>query len=615
MSTGSKPDEEQENARTRKLGKKISELQEKLKVTEEKNARLASGTVHLNGLIEKAPDENKEKLSGFLRLLPEVIFEATTSGRLTFVNLKAFDIFGYTEKEFRKGLYILDMVVPEDREKAAARFQKVLEGVDFKGSEYTVQTKTGERIPVLVYSSRMICNGELIGVRGVMVDISRRKESELKERKHQENLVFLNRTALDFLGQSADTDVFRYIGEKLNDLVENVIVMVARYGEESSELRAEYISGIDQNIKSVAGILGCSLFQLRIRVSPELQKTIGDYADRLYLFTGGLREVTDGQLPLSVCKALEKLTGLKKMYGMGLLRGGKLYGTVLLAHRKDSKMAAPRLIETFVYQASIALHRRQLENELIKAKVRAEESDRLKTAFLANMSHEIRTPMSGILGLTQLLEANDLKKSTRNEYLQMIRQNGDLLMKLVNDIIDIAKIESNQINLQRRNFKLNDLLGDIYRFFMSDRRLINNKDLKLSVDCPLPDDESSICADPLRLHQILNNLIGNALKFTEMGRIQFGYRLKGSRTLEFYVSDTGKGIDPDKLPVIFDRFTQADCSLTREYGGAGLGLAISRGLVEHMGGNISAKSRPGKGSEFAFTIGFVAADQLTGSGK
>ncbi len=286
---------------------------------------------------------------------------------------------------------------------------------------------------------------------------------------------------------------------------------------------------------------------------------------------------------------------------MTLFRSGNLYGTLLLLSKKK-KIYDKNLIEAFVYQASIALHRRQLEQELVSAKLLAEESDKLKTGFLANMSHEIRTPMNGILGLTQLLSNAEIKESQKKEYISMIRSNGNMLMELVNDIIDISKIESKQVDLSENELSLNDMMSDLYCLISGEKMVKEINKLELVFNPGFKDKQDIILGDQAKLRQILTNLISNAIKFTEEGKIEFGYRLDENNNLLFYVEDTGIGIPENKIDVIFDRFTQADQSLTRQYSGSGLGLAISKGFVDRMGGEIWVESVHHESSCFYFTI-------------
>jgi PAS domain S-box-containing protein len=251
--------------------------------------------------------------------------------------------------------------------------------------------------------------------------------------------------------------------------------------------------------------------------------------------------------------------------------------------------------------------RKHVEDELIKAKNKAEESDRLKSAFLANMSHEIRTPMNGILGFAQLLNDDNLSSQERNEYTNIINQNGNILLKLIDDILDIAKIEAGQLALYEKPCYINQLLYDEHILF---NKLIENhpsKNINLILNLPSSNQDYEIIIDPSRFKQIISNLLGNALKFTEKGFIEYGYIIETQSWLRFYVKDTGIGMSKEKHEIIFDRFRQADESSSRKYGGTGLGLTISSNLVKLMNGEIWIESEENKGSTFFFRIPFKPA--------
>jgi len=236
--------------------------------------------------------------------------------------------------------------------------------------------------------------------------------------------------------------------------------------------------------------------------------------------------------------------------------------------------------------------------ELIAAKEKAEESDRLKSAFLANISHEIRTPMNGILGFTQLLKEPHLTGEEETEYIDLIQKSGERMLNLINNLINISRIEAGETMVQKSETPVNELMRDLYAFFKPE---IDKKGLRLNCRTGLPDNESIIETDSGKLIQILTNLIQNALKFTSSGEIDFGYN-RINNTLEFYVIDTGIGIPVEMKTKIFNRFHQVDNSFTRTQEGSGLGLSISKAYVELLGGSIRVESREEWGSEFYFTL-------------
>jgi PAS domain S-box-containing protein len=245
--------------------------------------------------------------------------------------------------------------------------------------------------------------------------------------------------------------------------------------------------------------------------------------------------------------------------------------------------------------------RKRLENEIIHSKERAIESDHLKTEYLANMSHEIRSPMNGIIGFAGLLGDDNITSEKKNQYIEIIQNNSKQLLNLINDIIDIAKIEAGQIQLSTSLENINQLMNELDTRFTFEKRKQKKGKLSLIKNTGLEDEESFFFIDRLRVQQIMSNLINNALKFTEQGCIEFGYTVSGG-FIEFYVADSGIGIGDDKQKLIFERFRQANENIAKIHGGTGLGLAICRGLVELMGGRIWVESEPEKGSCFKFTV-------------
>lgn len=239
--------------------------------------------------------------------------------------------------------------------------------------------------------------------------------------------------------------------------------------------------------------------------------------------------------------------------------------------------------------------RKRYENELLIAKKKAEESDRLKSVFLANLSHEIRTPMNAILGFSGLLGDDSLSAEKKESFLKIIQNSGNHLLSIINDIIEISKIETNQVVPNFGPVNINKLLNDLSQVFTVISRA-NNVELRLRK----PAGELFVITDEVKLQQILTNLLSNAFKFTEQGYVEFGCNEKDM--LEFYVQDTGVGIQEKYFSIIFERFRQIDNEISFHKGGSGLGLAISKAYAEMLGGNISLESEVNKGTRFSVTI-------------
>ncbi len=236
--------------------------------------------------------------------------------------------------------------------------------------------------------------------------------------------------------------------------------------------------------------------------------------------------------------------------------------------------------------------------ELVVAKEKAEESDRLKSSFLTNMSHEIRTPMNGILGFTSLLKEPDLTGAEQEKYIRLIQKSGDRMLTTINDLIDIAKIESGQEEIRLSLVDVHQTVVDLYDFFVPEAKA---KGLDLIFDPDTKYQELTQVSDPDKLNSIMTNLIKNAIKFTKQGSIRFGLK-KTADTIELFVKDSGIGIPQNRQKAVFERFVQADISDSRAFEGSGLGLSITKSYVEMMGGTIRLESEEGKGTAFYISL-------------
>ena len=241
--------------------------------------------------------------------------------------------------------------------------------------------------------------------------------------------------------------------------------------------------------------------------------------------------------------------------------------------------------------------RKEQEEEIHRARVAADEANKAKSAFLAIMSHEIRTPLNGIIGATELLAATELSEK-QAEFVAMTHTSGNSLLSTINDILDYSKIESSQVELESTEFQLDQLVESVIDVVAPAARK-RGIDIAYIPDSPAP---AQVRGDPTRLRQVLTNLAGNAVKFTEKGWVEINVQGLPDGRLRFSVKDTGIGIPPERIPDLFNPFTQADVSTSRKYGGTGLGLAISKNLVGLMGGELTVKSRVGEGAEFSFDI-------------
>ena len=549
--------------------------------------------------LEQQLRANDDRLKALLQNSTDSITVIDVKGQVLFDSSLFARI---KEKPIVEGNYpkFEEIVLEIDKEFIELAIKHVVDNPEIQQKvEFRSKKQNGEVLYFESFLTNHINNSLINGIVVNTRDITERKLSELRESEYQENLIFLENTASEFLSLASSEQIYNYIGQKIYELVPESVVLFSTYDEHSNSLIIQNVTGIEKFEGIINDFLGKSPVHYISQLDDKMNRELLYTSNKLHELKGGLYNVCNRQIDFMVCKALEKLVSLNKAYGMGIKRAGKLLGSIVILTRFDHIIKDTRIVETLVYQASIALQRRKLEKELIASKEKAEESDKLKTAFLANMSHEIRTPVNGIIGFSQLLNTNDLAEDKRKEFVEIIQANADALISLIDDILDVSIIQEGQVKLRNTTININLFLDEVYSSLMAPR--YHSKDIKIKIVKALPDDKATLLIDPLRLKQVMNNLISNAYKFTEKGSIEFGYIIIPG-FVKFFVKDTGIGIANDKLDSIFRRFNQVDISFTRKYGGSGLGLSISKGLVELMGGEISIVSEPGKGSIFYFTV-------------
>jgi len=247
--------------------------------------------------------------------------------------------------------------------------------------------------------------------------------------------------------------------------------------------------------------------------------------------------------------------------------------------------------------------RKLAELKLEEAKNKAEEADRLKTAFLANISHEIRTPMNAIIGFSKMIGSPDFDDEEKSKFVEIIINNGKLLLALINDMISLSKIESNTLIVKKAPCRINDMMVSLYREFNED--LMENGNIRLKISCENSNPKFAAITDQTLLQTVLQKLIDNGIKFTDRGEVEFGYHIIDAGAIQFYVRDTGIGISEKDQERIFERFHQLDNRTIRDYEGTGLGLSIAQHYVRLLGGELIVKSQLGMGATFRFTIPYV----------
>jgi len=382
-----------------------------------------------------------------------------------------------------------------------------------------------------------------------------------------------------------------------NEIIERKVILRA-LAENEKKLRSVFNAAID--VSFVIVDLSDN-FMIR-SFSPGSEKMFGYKADEVIGQSLEILHLPNYEdVMASIKKDLTRLGVSRKEEIVLCRKSGELFPAILTVHPlmdDDGKVIGALSVSIDITELKL------IQNEYIKAKEKAEESDRLKTAFLQNMSHEIRTPMNAIIGFSDLLPEYFGDEERLIKYSNIIKERGTDLLEIISGILDIAKIESGQLPVNPIKFKMNDLFEVVETLFNECRKRNENQNLEFKLDVSRYIKMMEVTADLEKLKQILINLIGNANKFTQSGKIEVGCNIYEPNVFTFYVSDTGIGIPKEKHVEIFSRFMQASHDTARFYGGTGLGLSIVQGLLNLLGGKIWLESETGKGSTFFFTIPF-----------
>jgi len=537
--------------------------------------------------IEQLLVQSEEKYRKIFENIQDIFYQSDLTGRITEISPSIERYSGYKPEELI-GIKIEDVYIDRgDR-------GEMLKALTARGEieDYIINLRTKDKREVWVSANIHMLydsSGKPIGIEGSLRDVSERinsqeklKESEQLLRKQNDEYAFLNEEL-----KKRNEEILRINKElqQASDIFMNIRTGLHIYHleniEDDSTLRmiavnptAERLTGI-----SSADVVGKTLDEnfpgLRAKGIPS------DYAN---------------VVRTKVSKQFEDV-----IYGDNRVVEGAFSFNAFPLPDNCVGISFENVTEQVKGKEAIIESNRQLKS----AKEQAEESDRLKSAFLANMSHEIRTPMNGIMGFSMMLGDSTLPKDTHDAYVKIINSSCDQLLHIVNDIIDISKIEAGQIDLSESIFDFKELIDEVISFYAPAAR---EKGIKLVTE-PLPgifSDNKSIKSDRIKFRQVLDNLLSNAIKFTHTGRITFRCSVDGE-FLKVEIEDTGIGIDMNLQDIVFERFRQVETSYSKKYGGTGLGLSITKAYIEKMGGVIWLSSEIGKGSVFSFKLPYKPA--------
>jgi PAS domain S-box-containing protein len=486
---------------------------------------------------EIALRESEEWFRNLFEQSVDGIFYLTMDGKFKAVNKSFADMHGYTQDEILR-MNISDIDSPDSTSLFNTRIESIKRGEKLK-FEVEHFHKDGHLIPLEVTTS-LIKQGSTNYIMASHRDITEKRKAEESLRESEEN--------------------FRMLFE------ENPLPTVL------SEMPSGKIAFVNKKMARLMNrtrkeIIGKTATELDLLPNIEDQQRLSDLiASKGYVDNIEIEKVSPDHLKGTDLIFMRLVTIMGKKYCLTVVQD--------ITERKNA------------------------ENEVIRAREKAEQSDRLKSAFLANIGHEIRTPMNGIMGLSALLRNKSLSVGEQQEYVGIIENSGARMLSMINDLIDLSKIESGVMGVHLSLCNINSQIDCLYSLFKPE---IDYKGLEFIYSKFLPDAAATIKTDGEKINAVLSNLIKNAIKFTHQGSIEFGYR-KIDANYEFFVKDTGVGISPEQKNIIFERFRQGSESLNRNYEGAGMGLAISKSFVEMLGGRIWMESKQGLGSAFYFTV-------------
>jgi len=526
---------------------------------------------------------NEERLRMALDASNDGLWDINLETTTAYYSTRFFTMLGYSRDSFKSDLFLIrELLHPDDLNRILHIIREFIESTE-EFIEYEMRLRKQDGSYAWILSRGKVfkkdSKGKPLRIVGTHVEISQRKK--------QENI---QRTLFGIANAVNTTpnleELFVSIQNTLGTVMDTKNCYVTLYDEKTETLSLPFYK--DEKDSFTVFPAGKTL--------------------TAYVIKTGKTQLVDKKK----AEELEKLdiietigTPSESWLGVPLKHGNKIIGVFTVQSYDVNTIYTEddvQILEFVSDHIALAIERKSYEENLKLAKTKAEESDRLKSAFLSNMSHEIRTPMNAIVGFAGLLSSFELTEEDKRDFIEQINNGAETLMLLIDDIIDISKIEAGQLIIQNSEFVLSEILNELKMIFC--KALVHQNKSKLHLiednhDYPV---DIMLNTDKHRLKQVFSNLLSNAIKFTESGEIRFGIKKLDGQHITFYVKDTGIGIEPEKLDCIFERFRQAHESSSKLYSGTGLGLAISKNLTELMKGKISVRSTPGCGTEFEFII-------------
>ncbi len=540
-------------------------------------------------IIHEQLRESENRYRVKQELLPEMMFETDMNGIVTYTNNFTMDKIGISEDDISKGFNILNTIHRDDRK----LFRKLIEDKPHSGKvnpvELRVMKKDGSSFPAMIYANYLKKNREYAGLIGFITDIT-----EIQKNYRQQEL--LSEIALEL--------------NSLEDFSTRINTILKNIGLHTGVSRTYIFEDSADGLVTNNTYEWCNKdIKPHIEVLQRIPYEIIPSWKKLLFEKGMVYSENISRLPADLRGLLEP-QGTKSIIVFPLYVKGSFFGFTgfdeCVRYKKWDRSEI-ELLKTISGIIANAYERKVMEQSIIEERDRAQDANRAKSEFLANMSHEIRTPMNAILGFSEVLY-NKLENSQHRKMIKSILSSGNLLLALLNDILDLSKIEAGKMLIVEQPVDLTNILNEINMMF-SEKASLKGIEIKNSFE-KLP---SKLMLDEIRIKQVLFNLVGNAIKFTHEGYVKTSIIYKPAEnkhgTLTIEVEDTGIGIPGEQQEKIFEAFEQQSGQSNRMFGGVGLGLAISKRLVEKMNGRISVDSKEGKGSVFRVILpGIIAGD-------
>ncbi|MGM0530811.1 MAG: transporter substrate-binding domain-containing protein [Bacteroidota bacterium] len=573
---------------SRNLNKRVSNRTKELQAENAKRKK-----------AQEALKESKETAEKYLNIAAEIILSLDPEGNISLLNDSGHRLLEYEKGELI-GKNWFTTCLPEDSQKSVRQiFNKLIQGntEGVKLIEGPVITKSGERKTILWHNSYLLDkNQRITGLLTSGEDITERKETQRKL-KESENFIsaLLNNINVGVVACNA-YGILTYFNKKTQEFhgLPQMSIPPEEWADYYDLFMPDGKTRMEaEDVPLYKALRGEYFNEIEMVIKPANGKAIS------ILASGQPLKDAQGSITGAVV-AMYDITERKRAEEQMIELNQKLnqQNEEITAQNEEYETLNEELNEKNQELYNI-------NEELEKAKEKAQESDQLKSAFLANMSHEIRTPMNGIMGFADLLKKPKLSDEKKDYYTELIQKSGERMLNIIGNLLDIAKIEAEQTEIQMKEISVNELLDDLFAMFEPEA---NKKGLSMTYHKGLSKSEDQLVTDSTKLYQLLTNLINNAIKYTNSGQIKFGYTREDT-ALRFYISDTGIGISPEMQQKIFERFRRAELETTSEYDGAGLGLSISKAYVEMLGGELWLNSSPGEGSTFYFTLPYRTSHQ------